>query len=177
VEIWRDVPGFGGFFQASSLGRIRSKERKVFKRHYSGKVIEQVYRERVLLQSDRDDFGHKVVHVSINGKKMNVSVHRFVLLAFVGEPENGMVACHNNGNANDNRPENLRWDTQYENNQDRKSHGRYNKGEHHHEAKIRESNVLEIRNWRGKKKDALEKFGISHSQYYRIRNAESWKHI
>lgn len=28
-EIWKDIPGYEGMYQASSLGRIRSKEGKI----------------------------------------------------------------------------------------------------------------------------------------------------
>jgi hypothetical protein len=38
-------------------------------------------------------------------------VHRLVLIAFVGHPHRGQVACHNNAQKLDNRLENLRWGT------------------------------------------------------------------
>lgn len=37
-EIWRDIPGFEGYYQASTHGRIRSVERTVeYVKHYGGK--------------------------------------------------------------------------------------------------------------------------------------------
>lgn len=42
-------------------------------------------------------------------------VHRLVLMAFVGLCPEGMIGCHNNDIKNDNRLENLRWDTYSEN--------------------------------------------------------------
>ena len=47
-EIWRDVKGYEGLYQASSLGRVRSLDRvieqtlptgKSVRRHYKGKLL------------------------------------------------------------------------------------------------------------------------------------------
>lgn len=42
MEIWRDAKGFEGFYEVSSLGRVRAKARVVkikdFNRHLAGKV-------------------------------------------------------------------------------------------------------------------------------------------
>ncbi len=50
-------------------------------------------------------------------------IHRIVLEAFKGPCPEGMEACHNDGIPHHNRPENLRWDTHYNNMQDAKKHG------------------------------------------------------
>lgn len=39
-ETWKPVPGYGGHYEASSIGRIRSVDRVVVKRHQSGKLIQ-----------------------------------------------------------------------------------------------------------------------------------------
>ena len=43
-EIWRDIPGYTGRYQASNLGRIRSVDKNVIKRSgvtefYKGKIL------------------------------------------------------------------------------------------------------------------------------------------
>ena len=43
--------------------------------------------------------------------------------AFIGPRPAGMEACHESGDARDNRPDNLRWDTHAANMEDRRRHG------------------------------------------------------
>jgi len=65
-----------------------------------------------------------------NGEPANLfAVHRLVLLAFVGLPEEGQEACHNNGQRGDNRLCNVRWDSHQLNNADKVKHGTSNRGE------------------------------------------------
>lgn len=131
-EIWKNIPGFGDFYMASNLGNIMVKERKIKKfSALVNKVVEQTYKARLLKPCKTDKYGHQVVHLGIDGRKYNCSVHRLVLLAFIGCPKDGEEACHNNGVASDNRIENLRWDTHKNNNNDRKLHGKYPKGKSH----------------------------------------------
>lgn len=132
MEIWKDIPDFGNYYQASNLGRIKSKTRKVQK--FCGltkTVVSQNYKERILNPTKNSKQGYLAVHIGINNKKYTVSVHKLVLLAFVGKAPEGFEACHNNGIAWDNRIENLRWDTHANNSLDRKNHGKYPTGKDH----------------------------------------------
>lgn len=140
-EEWRPVPGYGGHYEASSLGRIRRKKRVVRKFNYMAKrVIEQTYQELILSPHAVNKYGHRSVHIGVDGKRTMLSAHRAVLLAFVGPCPEGFEACHNDGDATNNRPENLRWDTHLSNNQDRKRHGRYASGADHWNHKSRRVN-------------------------------------
>jgi hypothetical protein len=131
-EIWKDIPGYGGHYMASNLGRIKVKTRKVRKFcGLHGKEVDQIYKERLLNPSKADKYGHMSVHLGVDKKKYVVAVHRLVLFAFVGYPHEGHEGCHNNGIASDNRIENLRWDTHANNNLDRKKHGKYPTGKDH----------------------------------------------
>lgn len=133
MEIWKDIPGYGGHYQASSYGNIRSKDREVTK--FSGlhkKVVKQFYKGRLLNPTKSDKWGHLSVHLGFDKTRKTVSVHKLVLLAFVGPAPEGMECCHNNGIAYDNRLENLRWDIHAANNADRRAHGKYKSGAEHH---------------------------------------------
>lgn len=131
MEIWADVPIFGNKYQASNLGNIRTKEHTVKKYSpFFDKIIEQKYKQR-LLRPTLDKSGYYRVHLGVNGVKKSYSVHRMVLMAFVGIPPNGYEGCHNNGISTDNRIENLRWGTQSENVKDRVKHGTYKRGKDH----------------------------------------------
>ena len=172
MEIWKDVPGFGGHYQASSHGRVRSKARTITKRTRWGGVMTQEYPEKVLSKIRRDKYGHLGVHIGNGGVKYTVFIHHMVLLAFVGPRPDGMECCHNNGIANDNRPENLRWDSHKNNNGDRVVHGTYQYGEDHHMAKFSNAKVREVCEYLrsgGRGRDAARIFGISESHASRIR--------
>jgi hypothetical protein len=131
MEEWRDIPGYGNFYQASNLGKIRSKNRIIKKFSiFADMIVGQYYKGKIL--NPNNSKGYLMVHLGVDKKKFNVSVHRLVLEAFVGKCPEGMEGCHNNNISNDNRIENLRWDTHENNNKDRKRHGTYKTGKDHH---------------------------------------------
>ena len=110
IEQWRPIPGFEGLYEASDRGRIRSLDRD--KRR--GRLLKQ-----------RPQLGRQYIIVMMckDGAYQNQLVHRLVLKAFRGEPPSGFEACHNNGDAADNRLDNLRWDTRAGNSRDQVTHG------------------------------------------------------
>ena len=113
-EIWRDIPGYEGSYQVSSLGRVRSLPREIpvydsirrisYARPCPGVILRQAVCDRA---------GHVSVHL---GKYCRgIPVHQLVMLAFHGFPPPGTEAMHLNGIPTDNRPENLRYGTHSEN--------------------------------------------------------------
>jgi hypothetical protein len=71
-------------------------------------------------------------------------IHRLVLETFVGPCPAGMVACHNNGVRDDNRVENVRWDTPEENVRDKIAHGTHQAGEKHPRATLTEGQFAQF---------------------------------
>jgi hypothetical protein len=173
-EQWKPVPGYGGHYEASDLGRIRVKDRVVVRKHSTGAVTSFHYAGRLLKPCATDKYGHQGVHIGVDGKRFSVAVHRMVLLAFVGPAPEGTEACHDNGVASDNRLTNLRWDTHHENNQDRKRHGTYMRGEKHHMAKLTQQQVDEMRRSDIHYEAAAARYGISRTQAHRILRGGSW---
>lgn len=172
MEIWKDVPGFGWHYQASSLGRIRVKDRFVKKRTRHGGIMTQFYPGREL--SLINNKGYRSVRIGFDGKKMNVFAHTMVLLAFHGPRPDGYEACHNNGDPADNSPSNLRWDTHINNNLDRKKHGNYQNGERHPQAKITDKQALEIYRSDEPTKVLAERLGVTPTLVSKIRHCQTW---
>lgn len=177
TEIWKPIPGFGDHYEASSLGNVRVKERVIVKPHsQSGELHRYTYPARVLKLSP-DGKGYVYVHIGVNGKKTKLTAHRAVLLAFVGPAPLGHEACHCNGRSDDNRPENLRWDTHLANNHDRLKHGTYSRGEQHPMSKFSESDIRRIRTGAISFKEARRELGISVAHFYRVKKGQGWAHL
>ncbi len=120
MEQWLAIPGFEGYYEVSDQGRVRSVRRAVVS-HSDSRT--RIFKGRVLSPELRN--GYHVVHLSREGVTSKHYVHRLVLTAFIGEPEDGAECCHNNDVRTDNRLENLRWDSHLENVADCHQHGRY----------------------------------------------------
>lgn len=108
TEVWRDIPGIEGY-QASNEGRLRSLERKV--RTGPGGKATRVVAGQILKPFTAKTTGY--LQVKIGGKK--ISAHRLVAFAWCEGFFEGAVVDHVNGIRDDNRPENLNWVTQSEN--------------------------------------------------------------
>lgn len=81
------------------------------------------WKGRILKPKSRiDKTGYLNVSLCKSGTHSK-EIHRLVLEAFIGPCPLGMVACHNNGNAYDNKLSNLRWDTPRNNAIDTIRHG------------------------------------------------------
>lgn len=109
TEIWRDIPEYEGFYQASNLGRIRSLDRdlkcEVKKRGYKFGYFKK---GRILKQGVQRG-GYKVVSISVCAKRKVCTVHRLVAKAFLENPCNYREVNHKDGNKTNNAVENLEW--------------------------------------------------------------------
>ena len=96
TEIWKDIPGYEGRYQASNLGRIKGP------RGLNKPFI------------NRD--GYLVATLYAGREKRRTGAHRLVAMAFIPNPEEKEQINHKNGIRTDNRVENLEWVTCSENN-------------------------------------------------------------
>ena len=116
TEIWKAIPGFAGY-EVSDLGQVRS----LWERHSGGRAIRYTIgaTPRLLKQQKNRD-GYLCVDLSSGqGRKARKvrRVHTLVLLAFVGEPPPGLMACHTEqSDRTNNKLSNLRWGTRSDNN-------------------------------------------------------------
>lgn len=113
-EVWKDIPGYEGRYQASSLGRIKSLKRKVRSvNHYTGKEFFRTVNERILRPGRYCKNGH--VSVVLGRGSNGRPVHQLIMRTFVGEPPEGQEVLHINGDPLDNRLHNLRYGSRTEN--------------------------------------------------------------
>ena len=109
-ETFKDVPGYEGLYQCSSLGRVKSLERKIIL--YNGSL--HPYRERFLKQGKKKD-GYLIVVLYKDGITKCFPVHHLVMLTFVSPRPEGMDIDHKNTIRVDNRLSNLHYCTRKEN--------------------------------------------------------------
>jgi hypothetical protein len=117
-ENWRDVPGYEGAYQVSDLGRVRSLTRNIQVSRY-GKLYVVTRRGRVLSPRTHPS-GHLTVELGKRGGTQ--CIHALVLKAFVGPRPAGEETRHLDGNAQNNRLDNLEYSTPSRNQQDKKWH-------------------------------------------------------
>ena len=110
-EVWKDIPGYEGWYQVSNLGRVK-RLKKVHCNHGKVNIVE---REHILTPS-MDKKGYLIVILTNNGeKKKYFKVHRLVAESFIENNQNKPQVDHINRIKDDNRVENLRWVTNSEN--------------------------------------------------------------
>ena len=102
-EIWKDIPGFEGYYQASNLGRIKSLlfQNNVYNKKYK--------REKILKPKMTKD---KCLRVELwkDGVHKTYLTYRLVAATFLGNYLNTeMTVNHKDGNRLNNNIENLEW--------------------------------------------------------------------
>ena len=102
-EVWKDIPGYEGYYQASNLGRVRSLDRTVTysngrESFYKGKIIKGGVNK-----------GYKQTTLSSDGIGRNFKFSQLAAMTFLGHEPNGheLVIDHVNGDKSDDRVENL----------------------------------------------------------------------
>lgn len=169
MEIWKDCVNLP-FYQVSSLGRVRSLARVVISKNGVAKNI----KGRILALGNLN--GYKTFAVFSPSVKSYL-VHREVLKSFVGMPPEGMQCCHENGIRHDNRLENLRWDTPYNNTHDKYKHKTMLANQNHPMAKITDKQALEIKLSKLPTKTLMAIYGLSKSHTESIRAGRFRKNL
>ena len=119
-EIWKPIPGFNDWYEASSLGRIRSKPRVIHQSNGN-----KQHRKGAILKPGTNK-GYKMVVLCADGKRKSVTVHSLVALAFLGPRGSGIQVRHKDGTRDNNKVSNLEYGTRSENTKDSVEHGTHN---------------------------------------------------
>lgn len=109
-EIWKEIPNYEGYFEVSTLGNFRSKDRIIkYKqsgtRNYPGKLL------KVEVMQD----GYSRIVLMKESVKKRYMCHRLVAETYIPNPNNKPYVNHIDGNRSNNCVENLEWCTQSEN--------------------------------------------------------------
>lgn len=162
-EEWRPIAGFP--YEASSLGRIRRTEAR--NNTYAGKILRPVSVGRYM-----------AVSISSRGDVKLVAIHRLVATAFHGAcPSTRHQVAHIDGNALNNRADNVRWATAKENAEDRERHGHTARGERSGTAVLSDALVRAIRESGLSATDTAKKFNLARTTAARVIGRQTWRHI
>ncbi|KQC33993.1 hypothetical protein AAU57_12115 [Nonlabens sp. YIK11] len=103
MESWKDIKGYEGLYQVSSIGRVKSLDRFVSRKNH-----QTYFKGKILKHRSRKD-GYYHVALCKKGKVKNFGVHQLVAMAFLDHTPCGykVVVDHINNEKLDNRYQNL----------------------------------------------------------------------
>ena len=96
IEEWREISGYEGLYEVSSLGRVR-------RLNWRNTGLPR------LLYLKNGTHGYKQVELFKHGKGKMLTVHRLVANAFIPNSDNLDTVNHINENKHDNSVSNLEW--------------------------------------------------------------------
>lgn len=104
-EIWKDIPGYEGIYQASNLGRVKSLSRIYY--HSVNKKYREVKSQ--ILKPQKNGSGYFHVRLRTVDTYKTRTIHQLIAITFFGHTPCGtkLVVDHINDIKEDNRADNL----------------------------------------------------------------------
>jgi hypothetical protein len=157
-EKWLSVVDYEGHYEVSSFGRVRSIDRTdSYGRFRRGRV----------LKPGRNPKGYLAINLCLGGGRRTGFIHVLVARAFIGPRPQGMEVNHKDGVKANNHACNLEYATPKQNMEHAAANGllRHNRGEAHHNCKLTQSQVDEIRRLRGvlTQERLAARYGVTHT--------------
>jgi hypothetical protein len=182
-ELWCPVVEWEGFYEVSSLGRVRSCERRVMRSASARRGPSLVTIQSKIRRPTHGGKQSPYPRVYLWREHIGVSkmVHHMVLEAFVGPKPPDAVANHIDGNKQNNRVSNLQWCSRSYNNVHAMDIGLVQmRGEAHFAHKYSTEQVRAIRHMA---KDGMSLVAIAkHCEMplgtvFNIVRRKTWKHL
>lgn len=104
-EVWQDIPGYEGLYQASTYGRVRSTK-KYRENNDSIQFLSEKARK-----GTKNPNGYIGINLCKNGIVKRHTLHRIIALIFIPNFFNYSEVNHKDENKLNNRVENLEWCT------------------------------------------------------------------
>ena len=179
-RIWKDIKNYEGEYQVSNDGLVKSLPRYITYQR-KGKGLSAYCPGKILRPRYTKDRYLGLV-ISHNGSNETIRIHRAVAQAFIPNSLNLPIINHKDGNKSNNVIANLEWTTYKENTAHAYRNGlATNYGSNHYLSKLRESDVLQIREiYLSKKlyqKEIARMFNVCPSLISYIISNKRWKHI
>ena len=176
-EIWKDIEGYGGYYQVSNYGVIRSF-------NLANTDSKRCVPKYIKPTTNGAGKGYLIVNFRHKGIRKSFLVHRLVAITFIDNPKNKPQVNHIDGDVKNNLVSNLEWVTSKENVQHAIRTGLISdhkrpKGEDAGNSKLKECQVLEIRELLTSNtiKRVAEIFEVSVGAIENIKYQKTWKHI
>lgn len=181
-EVWKDIPNYKFFYQASSFGRIKSISRWVNnffgKRYVVGRILTPC---KVKRKTGNPNYIRLTVQLCRDGETNRQLVSRLIALTFIDNPENKPFVCHKDDNPQNNIVGNLFWGTLQENTADCVAKKRNVFGERCLQAKLNVRDIIEIRKMYAQRLFTHERiaqmYNVQRSAITRVINRTNWNHI
>jgi len=178
-EIWSEIGGYGGIYEISNLGRVKSFHRNWRK----GKILKQGLQKTGILSVGLSMFAIAETHI----------VSRLVAKAFMPNPHNLPCVLHISGKLSDNCIDNLMWGDytdEYINNikngmielpehRTTEWNRKKSRGAKHWKTSIGENDVKNILKDAGtcSNIEIGKKYGVTDHVIGKILNNKTWKHV
>jgi hypothetical protein len=168
-ERWLPAVDYEGFYEVSSLGRVRSLHA------YGGPI-----RKRGERKTYPNGRGYLALNLSKLGVVRQEQVHQLVAAAFIGPCPEGQEVRHGPNGKLDNRASQLCYGTKDQQAEDKVRDGTDSAGVRNGRAKLTEDDVRDIRTAyaRGTSQVALAKqYGLTQASVSALVLRKTWRHV
>lgn len=114
-EVWKDIKGYEGLYQISTLGQYRSCDRYILCKNRWGQSM-YVFHKGKCMKQYVNNKGYYTARLYKNGSQKTYLIHRLVAETFIPNPNNLPEVNHKDEKKNNNCVDNLHWCTKVFNN-------------------------------------------------------------